>query len=50
MRMLVVAEPEEKFNTWLAAQRQPVGEPVYAEQQRGRTRGSSEFWEEDLFQ
>ena len=36
MRLLVVAEPEEKFQAWLAAQRQPAPTPVYESQQKGQ--------------
>ena len=36
MRLLVIAEPEEKFQAWLAAGRQPAPTPVYEEQKRGQ--------------
>jgi len=36
MRLIVVAEPEEKFNTWLQAQREPAHEPADAIAERGR--------------
>jgi cytochrome c oxidase subunit 2 len=36
MRILIVAEPEEKFQQWLAAQRRPAGEPVYEQEKRGK--------------
>lgn len=36
MRLIVVAEPEEKFNAWLQAQRRPAGEPADELAQRGR--------------
>jgi cytochrome c oxidase subunit 2 len=36
MRFLVVAEPPEEFEKWLAAQRQPAHEPTTDSQSRGR--------------
>ena len=36
MRLVVVAEPEEKFQAWLAAGRLPAPTPVYDEQKRGQ--------------
>jgi cytochrome c oxidase subunit 2 len=36
MRMLVVAEPQEKFDAWLAAQRLPAPAPVYEQQVKGQ--------------
>lgn len=36
MKMLVVAEPIEKFNAWLDQQRQPAKEPTTEAQKRGK--------------
>jgi cytochrome c oxidase subunit 2 len=36
MRLLVVAEPEEQFQAWLAAARASAPAPVYEEQKRGQ--------------
>jgi cytochrome c oxidase subunit II len=36
MRIVVVAEPEERFEAWLEAQRQPAPEPDDASRARGR--------------
>jgi cytochrome c oxidase subunit II len=36
MRLLVIAEPEEKFQAWLAAQRLPAPSPVYESPKRGQ--------------
>lgn len=36
MRIVVVAHPEEEFQTWLAAQRRPAAEPETDSQIRGR--------------
>jgi cytochrome c oxidase subunit 2 len=36
MRMLVVAEPPEEFEQWLAAQRRAAPTPAYQQQQRGQ--------------
>lgn len=36
MRIRVVAQPEEEFQSWMEAQRRPAAEPVTASQQRGR--------------
>jgi cytochrome c oxidase subunit 2 len=36
MRLLVIAEPEDKFQAWLAAARQPAPTPIYEEQRRGQ--------------
>jgi cytochrome c oxidase subunit 2 len=35
MRLLVVAEPEEEFRAWLAAQRRPAAEPKSGTPQAG---------------
>ncbi len=37
MRFVVVAEPQEDFDRWLDAQRQPAREPTTEAQQRGKT-------------
>jgi cytochrome c oxidase subunit 2 len=36
MRLLVVVEPQEQFDAWLAAQRLPAPDPVYEQQVRGQ--------------
>jgi cytochrome c oxidase subunit 2 len=37
MRFVVIAEPQEKFDAWLDAQRQPAREPTTDAQWRGKT-------------
>jgi cytochrome c oxidase subunit II len=36
MRFLVIAEPEDKFNAWLEAQRRPAAQPADQAQSRGQ--------------